>query len=137
MWIRGIGLTFVECGIATIIFILLLVVVLPVFSRNNVDFREENFNTNLAQLRQQINAYRFEHGGLSDRLAGGLQFKTLRTNPNQDVNLYAASPKKDAVSPYKRQISEKPHVARRVEENRVKAGLGGVATGNSGWIYSP
>ena len=136
MWIHGKGLTFIECVIAVVIVVLFLVVVLPVFSRDEINFREEKLNTNLSQLREQVKAYRHDHGG---NYPSGERFEaqlTLRTNIRGDVCPHGASPQKYPFGPYIKQIPVNPYAATRVG-NRVKAGLGRGEDGNAGWIYNP
>jgi len=62
MWIHGKGLTFVECIIAGVIIAIFLVVVLPVLSRNEIVFRQDNLHTNLSKFHQQVGGYHRDYG---------------------------------------------------------------------------
>ena len=134
MQIRLKGLTFIECCIAGVIVLLFLIVILPVFSRDEAIFRHENLETNLTQLRQQVEVYRRDHGG---NLPSGDKFEaqmTLRTNANGDVCPFGASQDKYPFGPYIKQIPANPYSSTRVG-NRVSAGIGN--RGTSGWVYNP
>ena len=135
MWIYGKGLTFVECVIAVVIIVLFLVVVLPVFSRDEINIREENLNANLTQLRDKVEEYHRDHKG---SYPSGEQFEaqmTLRTNVEGQVRPHGEPSEKYPFGPYVKEIPVNPYADTRVG-NRVKAGLGGEDE-NSGWVYNP
>jgi competence protein ComGC len=96
VWIHGKGLTFIECVIAAVIVVLFLVVVLPVFARDD-NFREENLNTNLSQLRQQVGAYHRDYGAFSPEISSGEKLEVQMiplTSANGGVWLHGPSHQK-------------------------------------------
>jgi len=75
--------------------VLFLGVVLPVFSRDETNFREENLHTNLSQLNRQVGAYHRAYGGFPLGFQSGEPFEARITIPADSVGF--ASP--DGVLP--------------------------------------
>jgi len=121
------GFTLVEILIVVIILGILAAIVIPQFANASSDARTTNLKTTLANVRNQIEVFKAQHGETAPGLNG---MWTLLTGPSDTTEANSAAPTGTHWGPYLQQAPINPL-------NNMTGVTSAANDANAGWYYQP